>query len=233
MSNAADLELNLRRHGEGYIVETRFRLTPTSPEVDLLAGLRELPLVQLDWEGLLTQAQDLPAYGRSLSLQLGQHAALRAALQSARAQAEAKNIPLRLRLRLDPGDPGLHTLRWELLGDLEQPELPAALSERILLSRFIASNDLSPVQARPAGELRALIAVANPSDLARYRLARVPVEEEIARARAGLAGAALDILGSTDETVVTLATIAERLRDGPDIFYLVAHGALIKNVPHL
>jgi CHAT domain len=232
MGAAADLELSLRRQGDGYAVETRFRLTPTSPEVDLLAGQRDLPLVRLDEQRLLEHGIDPDLYGHYLATQLSEHTALGKAIQSARAQAEAKGVPLRLRLRLDAGDPKLHTVRWELLGDLEHPEAPVALNERLLLSRFIASSDLSPVTLQPSGELRALIAVANPSDpTQRYHLAPIAVDDEVERARRVLEGQRIhvDVLASKDDTVVTLATLAERLRTEPDIFYLVAHGALMRD----
>ena len=73
-----------------------------------------------------------------------------------------------MKLFVDRSAPELHRLRWELLTDPET-EQPLATSERILFSRFGSSSDWRPVRLRAKTELRALVAVSNPSNLDRVR----------------------------------------------------------------
>ena len=68
--------------------------------------------------------------------------------------------------------------------------------------------------------------VANPSDLDTSRLAPIDVAGEIKRAHDGMVGInKIDVLGESDRA--TKANIVDHLNTGPDIFYLVCHGALI------
>jgi len=113
------------------------------------------------------------------------------------AAFESRDRMMRLWLLIGPSAPDLHSLRWELLRDPET-RTPLAISERILFSRFMLSRDWRVVKLRPKAELKALIAVSAPSDLAAYQLAPVDQEGEVVRARAGLAGIqATVLLGAT------------------------------------
>ena len=106
--------------------------------------------------------------------------------------------------------------------------------EQILFSRYLSSGDWRPVKLRPKGELRALVAVANPSDLAKYKLATVDVAGELERARAGLGDIPVTTLSADPQAgPVTLNNLAARLRDGFDILYLVCHGALVRGEPRI
>jgi hypothetical protein len=106
----------------------------------------------------------------------------------------------------------------------------------VLLSRYLSSPDWRPIPALPKHDLRALIVVAGPSDIERYNpngrsLARVEVDEEVARARRALAD--LQVVGELVRGRATLAGMVDALREGIDVLYLVCHGALTDDVPRL
>ena len=56
----------------------------------------------------------------------------------------------------------------------------------ILFSRYLSSADWRPVKLKGKGDLTALIAVANPSDLENYKLAAIDETAETERAQMGL-----------------------------------------------
>lgn len=222
----ADLELSLQRHGDAYAVELRFQPDPDSPVAHLLGG--EPPLARFAAERLAEHTLDVAAYGAYLGSMLFADPVVRAAFATARQHAEAAGLPLRLRLRLDADDGPLHALRWETLCDPDAGGFLCA-SERLLVSRYLDSADLSPLELRPRAALRALVAVANPAGLEQYPgLASVDVPGEIARSRAALEGIPITILGrGAGDTPATLDAIVEALRGGPDLLYLVAHGSML------
>ena len=98
---------------------------------------------------------------------------------------------------------------------------------------------------RPYSDLRALVVIANPRDLARYepnnlQLAEIDVDAELERVEKGLAGIRVVTLCRKDRATFddrddrpTLNNVLDRLRDEPDILYLVCHGALIDGLPML
>ena len=102
---------------------------------------------------LLALTLDPAAYGARLSELLFADTALREGLVRARTGASSARVPLRIRLRLDSADPGLHGLVWETLQDPERSLGGRFLfaDERVLLSRYLESPDLTPVVAPPAG----------------------------------------------------------------------------------
>lgn len=69
------------------------------------------------------------------------------------------------------------------------PEDPAAVLAEMV------SRDWRPVGLRPKTDVRALVAVSAPSDLAEYKLAGIHQEGEIGRARSALEGIDVDVLG--------------------------------------
>ena len=140
---------------------------------------------QIDVAQLSELSFDAEDYGRALSASLFADPAVRSAFAQARSSAASLDAALRLRLLIGPSAPELHGLRWETLRDPED-DAPLLTGEHILFSRYLNSGDWRPVKLRPKGELRALVAVANPSDLAKYKLATVDVAGELERARAGL-----------------------------------------------
>lgn len=224
----ADLELSVRRRDNGYRADARF----TSPNHDVLAAA-DVPIA-LDHAALRALNLDPAAYGRQLTASLFAEPQLRAAWQQARAVAQQLGA-LRLRVRLDAGAPDLHALRWELLRDPED-DTPLALSERVRLSRYLESRDFTPLAIPIRPELRALVIVANPTNLAAYKLAEVDVEGEVGRARTALGDIPTTIIGDHPDAQArraTLATIAAALRDAPHLVVLVCHGSVVDSTPYL
>lgn len=229
----AELEIDLARvQAESYRVELRFHEPYPGPrhDHDESEKPRARGIADFDLDELATLMTDAEAYGRALSAQLFHDDDVRALYARAKTAVESRDLFLRLRLRVDPSAPELHALRWELLRDPET-RAPLATSEKTPFSRFMASPDWRPIKLRRKTRLRGLVAVAAPSDLARYQLADVDRDGEIDRARTALVGVELEVLG--DEEPLTMERLIARLRDGVDILYLVCHGALIRQVPHL
>jgi hypothetical protein len=165
------------------------------------------------------------AYGVALAKGLFADADVRAKYSQFKAAVEGADDDLRVKLFVDRSAPELHRLRWELLADPDTQQ-PLATSERILFSRFGSSSDWRPVRLRAKAELAALVAVSNPSDLDAYGLAPVDVEGEVARAREHLQGTKVTVLGHDAAEPLTLDRLADGLRGGVDILYLVCHGGL-------
>jgi formylglycine-generating enzyme required for sulfatase activity len=143
-------------------------------------------------------------------------------LREAWAETRGACQQRRLRLRIDGDAPELHALPWELLHD--RAGFLAAGSDTPF-SRYLAiSQELAePLAQRP---VRVLVAIASPSNLARYRGLQpldVTVEEQIvADAICDLTAgqAALTFL----EPPVTLSRLEETMWDGYHVLHLVAHG---------
>jgi len=223
-----ELEVGLHQlAADDYQVELRFTDPASEAEVPAEKGP-----AALDLAALLILQQDPRAYGEALSAQVFSDARVRGLYGRVKAAVEGSGRFLRLRLLVGPSAPELHGLRWELLCDPET-RAPFATSERVLFSRFMVSQDWRPVKLHRRAELRALIAVAAPSDCAAYTLAEVDRAGEISRAREGLGDIRLTVSGEGTEPL-TLERLMAGLRDGPDILYLVCHGALVRGqVPWL
>ncbi|NJM12703.1 MAG: CHAT domain-containing protein [Synechococcaceae cyanobacterium SM1_2_3] len=146
------------------------------------------------------------------------------------AQACSTDAPLRLRLFVGTDAPELHNLRWETL---RHPDgRPLLTGERVFFSRYLSSYDWRPVRQRSLNELRALVMIANPANLAAdYKLAAVDVEGELDRVRKALDTIPVTALDAGEKA--SLATLSAKLGEGYDILYLVCHGALIKGEPRL
>ncbi|NTV65370.1 MAG: CHAT domain-containing protein, partial [Oscillochloris sp.] len=225
-SGFADLEIGLyRRDAESFTVELRY--TRPDDAADIRLSTDHPALAIFDLGTLFDLDSDPEAYGRALSGMLFADPAVLAAFAEARATTAAQEGVLRLRLFLDPSVPELQSIRWETLRDPRDGS-PLITGERLLFSRFLSSSDWGPVRLRPQSELRALLVVANPANLASsFRLAPVDVIGEIARARAGLGNTiTLSELTSSGTARASLDAIVTTLRDGYDILYIVAHGAL-------
>jgi hypothetical protein len=228
MSTYADLELSLhRRDATSYAAELRFSQADTDADVRLLSG--ESAAVQLDVEQLRTLALDDVAYGRALGAALFGDASLRSAFAQACASTAASDCQLRVRLLLDPTAPELHRLRWESLRDESGAQV--FTGEQVLFSRYMSSMDWRPVRLRPKGELQALVAIANPTNIEQYQLAPVNVAGELEQASAALGRIRVAALAT--EPRVTLDQLFDRLREGYDILYLVCHGAFAAGEPRL
>jgi hypothetical protein len=217
----AELEIGLhRRDADAYAVELRFTQPDSDDDKRLDAGAAHFNMASLD----KLAAGDPAAYGQALSDSLFADAAVQSAFAQARASAASLDAPLRLRLFVGPSAPELHNLRWETLRDPQNGE-PLLMGEQLLFSRYLTSGDWRRVRLRPKGALRALVAIANPTDLAKYQLAPLDVQGELQRATAGLGTIASTALFSGS---ANLNNIVAHLREGYDILYLVAHGTLAK-----
>jgi predicted ATPase len=230
--STADLDINLERWeaSSQYTVELRLSLPSSEADPAPVRGV-----AQFETSRLSEHSMDADAYGSLLMQGLFADPPVREFFKVARISAEALDIPLRLRLRVDPSAQELHTLRWETLRD-PQRDLSLVTSERILFSRHLSSPDFRPVRLRPRGRLRALLMVASPDDLSRYRpggqtFAPIDAAGEQRRVQAALGDIPLVALASGGEA--TLNNLCTHLRDGYDILYLVCHGALIDGEPWL
>ncbi len=239
MISYAHLEIGLhRRDVDSYTMELRY--TPPEGDVDIRLVRRGLSPLSFDMEQLRSKAADPDTYGGLLTQALFSDAEMRAAFAKARTTAQATGGPLHLRLFIGPSAPELHSLRWETLRDPED-NTHLLLGEHVLFSRYLSSLDWGPVRVRSKADLRALVVIANPSNLERYRpggrsLAGLDVDAELTRARSGLGAITVNCLASGG--TATLDNLVNRLRgadgDGPyDVLYLVCHGALIEGEPNL
>ncbi len=226
MSDFGELEIWLDRAGQEYSVQLRFR--QASSEAD-----RVLPpaSTDLDLATLMTQDLDPVAYGRELGKVFSDEA-VRKELDAARAVCESSGVPLRVRLFVGPGAPELHAVRWETLADDRESGSPLFIQDKIHFSRYLTSQDWRPVQLRPRAELRVLVAVASPSDLDRFpALAPIDAGAIVERLNTALGGIPATYLTGPGEA--TLDRIMTELADGYDLLFLAAHGALLRNEPHL
>ena len=217
----AELEMALHRvDASHYHVELRF--SDPSSEADVPP---ERAPASFDLEELLALHHDAESYGKLLTDNLFADESVRGLYGRARAVTESKGHLLRIRLLITASALELQALRWELLHDPESG-LPIATSERTLFSRFMLSRDWRPVKLRAKSQLRALVAVAAPSNLAKYKLAEVDAKGEVERAERGLQGVSVAVAGLNEP--LTLDSLAAGLRDGVDILYLVCHGVLTR-----
>jgi len=233
MPPCADLEISLRRRDEdSYELDLRF----SQPESDADVRLgKEVPAVKLDVKALRKHHLNDVDYGQTLAAQLFAHPRALEAFNLARSHARSQDLPLRLRLFLDPGAVELHSLHWERLRDPDNAASPLLTGEHYYFSRYLSSFDWQPVRPRAKSELKALVVIANPADLDPEHMAPVDVVGELARAKAGLGEIETTVLARAgeDEARPTLQQIQDHLRQGYDILYLVCHGALEENEPRL
>lgn len=154
---------------------------------------------------------------------------LREAWQRALGYAEGAGERLRVRLHLR-GDDTLHALRWELLRD-PVTQTPLAYRERVAFSRYLSSGHLGDVQAATKPRLGAVIAV---SSAAGPNMAPVDVAGEVKRAVAALGNVPATVLDGRDgHAAASLPALADALRSGPQLLYLVCHGVLVDGQPLL
>jgi hypothetical protein len=227
-----ELEIGLhRRDTASYAARIHFR--DPQEAVDRHA---EVYPIQFDFEELLQHGAEPVAYGKLLGKNLLGNQEVQVCLRRARDSAESAERPLRLRLSIDRWSVKLHSLRWETMRDPGAGDSLLTIDQRVLFSRYLGSFDMRPVRLRARSQFRALVVVANPSDLSEFTpsgrpLTPIPVMEELDRARAALGPIPVTELAAPDH--VTLNAIARKLGEDFDILYLVCHGALIKGEPRL
>ncbi len=267
MSAYADLEIKLfKRDDDRYTVELDFSQVGSDTEARLLGDeptYLDLNLEKLD--GLIYSSEEY-AIELSKSFWVGE---LHNAFDIACARASALSAALRIRLSIERRATALHGLHWEKLHD-PQSGKPLLTNENHVFSRYLSSSDMRPIDMRPLHDLKALVVIANPKSLNKWKpgggppLTAIDVKGELARACAGLGGitveeaskkiealsgqgfwkgaAQLCLGGITVETLCSdpdmpgnaaLINIANKLRDGYDILYLVCHGSLTGEEPIL
>lgn len=226
MTEPAELELSLhRREGASYNIEMRF--SQPNSDADIRLGQGEAISAQFDFDGLRAKSLDAAAYGQALTADLFADPKMVTAFSEALVSAQSLQAPLRLRLVIGASAPELHTLYWETLRN-PKDQSPLFTGEQVFFSRYLSSLDWRPTRLRPKSDLKALVAVADPSNLGEYGLAKVDTDGEIARARQALGDIPLTTLPEAGKHC-TLTALVESLRSGYDILYLAAHGVFKKD----
>ena len=210
-----------------YVVELSFDRWDSERAVEPERGEARIDLDQL--RALISQPND---YAALLTDQLFADPNVLNPFKRFRAVAESAQPPLRLRLRLaiEPGAYELHSARWELLLDPER-RVVLATNENILFSRYLLSRDYHVERLRPRNDLRALIVIADASDLEGDM--SINAGAELERVRQAFGGKiAFDHVDVSHGD--TLSAMKERLRQTEyDILYLLGHGQLSDDVPYL
>jgi SIR2-like domain/CHAT domain len=221
--NYAEIEIGLSSVDQPgrYQVELRFDSPRDDAEKSPVRGIAALDQQEL----LALEGAPGNAYGLALARGVFADGGVRGKYGEFKAAIESTADSLRVKLFVDRSAPELHRLRWELLTDPETGQ-PLATSERLLFSRFGSSSDWRPVRLRAKNDLRALVAVAGPSNLDAYGLAPVDVEGEVVRAREHLKGIHVTVAGQDAKAPLTLDQLVDGLRGGVDVLYLVCHGGL-------
>ena len=227
MQTYADLELSLHKRADDiYTIEGRFTSSGDAAEISL--GSKEPVRMALDLIQLQDCLPDMQAYGKFLSEAFFVPEVKKIFLY---AQAVAEAEPLRFRLLIGPTAPELHNLHWETLAHPSDGTLLAA-NQNILFSRYLTGENWTAVELTSRKQVRTLVAVAGPQNLADYKLTPVDVARETELVRASLHGMETTFL-PIEGRRCTLTNLADELRQGCDILYLVAHGSMVNGLPYV
>jgi hypothetical protein len=230
MNSYNELEVELDSlDAENYRVTLRF-----TKGAAVLSTPREVgpENVHIDREALLESLQkhDFAAYGRLLRDAIFFPPDIHALFIQA-----CKETPLRVKLKLDPTDRELHSLRWEMLAGPDDTVLSS--KENVATSRYLPSGREVSLRREP-DELRALIVVVDPSPEDREKYGLSAIDVDYARRAASLSPILCDPLTS-DDGPVTMNKLITQLKAGADefggydILYLVCHGAMVRGGTHL
>ena len=231
MADFAELEIGFsRREASFYTVEFRFSQPKSEVDVRPVQGQVDIGLGELEMQA----GEEAGEYGTRLTELLFRDPDVRLAFVQSRDIARVQNLPLRLRVVFGPNAKELHNLHWETLLD-PQDGTPLSTNENLIFSRYLSSTDWRPVRLRSRRELQALVMIANPGDLASYKLAPVDVAGELERAKAGLGSMRVVVLGDPGGAQrSSLNNLVSALRDSEyDILYIVAHGSIGQGEPIL
>jgi hypothetical protein len=225
-----EIEITLHRVEADYQIDLRFDRSDSEADAAPVRGD-----AKFDFETLRALSDDRAEYGKLLYQNLFSDPKIHERFKEACISAEGSDMPVRVRLYIADDAVELHPLVWESMRDPESGEL-LVTRENFLFSRFISNEDFRPIRFRAKDELRALVVIANPSNVADYKpggrpLAPLDVPGEIARATQGLGNLPLTVLA--EPGTATFNGIVSKLREGYDILYLVCHGALIDDEPRL
>jgi hypothetical protein len=227
MQAYADLEIELhRREADSYGVVLRFTPPEVRGEEEVLNFLSPSAPLHFNRAELLPTVHDPAAYGKVLSNSLFSNQEVKEYFAKIKSVTQSREWGLRLRLFAAAE---LHDLLWETLQDPDDGT-PLAASQRLLFSRYLSSQDWRRICSRPRRDLKALIVIANPSDIEKYQLDSLDLEKELTRIREALQGFNIPVSElPANGQKATLDNLVSRLREGCDILYLLCHGALVEN----
>ncbi len=182
MKQVADLEIGLhRRDGESYAIDFRFNQPDSDTDVRLGQGT-----ARFDLQALAKLPAGSQEYSQALTSSLFSDPTVQTAFAQALTSAQTLDLPLRIRLLIGPSAPELQSLHWETLRNPQDDTL-LTTNQNIYFSRYLSSLDWRAVHLRPKSLMRALVVIANPSNLSEYQnLAPIDVEGELNRARQAL-----------------------------------------------
>jgi len=224
MAGAADLEIVLAWRDDQQCFELSIAFDDPADMGDRRRIWPE-PII-IDTARLATLRHDAAAYGRALTDQLFAAEEMRDFQRRAKSWAKKQDVPLRVRLSIDPDAPArMQAVRWEMLLDLDSGR-PLALSTDVWFSRYLSGAGWDLIKPPRKHDLRALVVIASPTDLNMIAsdapLAEIDVAAERCRAEAALSGIEHEMLASRG--AATLDNIANALDRKVDILFLVCHG---------
>jgi len=172
--------------------------------------------LQLDLAELISQPTPL-LYGRYLGEALFQ-GTIRDSFNQAWSQSNNDN-PLQVWLTVD--DPELKPLQWQrLCFPLDGQWDHLCLYQNIIFSRYITSQSSTPFPPIGRQDMRALVVVANPPNLAEYKLAPFDAAAIIAEIKTALGDIPHDVL-----TTPSLKALLEQLsQQRYTLLHWVSHG---------
>jgi hypothetical protein len=229
MSDYIDFDLELSRYDEVRFTAVARRVDPgdkTPKRTEITTPLA------FDFRALDEAKGDAEEYGRILTRQLfGDGGELQLELRGAiEAAAATQDRAVRFRLSLSQSAPRLHSLWWETLRDPGDETASLLTNENIVFSRHVYTSRGKALRDQKPVDLKALVAIAAPADLAAVRkagylpLAPIVYEKEMDSATRRLTGFAITSLAKSG--AATIDGLFDALRDDDfEILYLVCHGA--------
>lgn len=212
----SELEIVIQRDAlDGFQANARQRLD----EGDAITPFQR---IELDVHHPDLLGNDRLVIGRLLTAALLGPPVLYAAFIEARTRASHPGLPLRIRLRIDPGAAILHGLPWETMVDPQEPTVHLLRNDKCVFSRYLFATQFHLPRLRPKHEVRALVAVASPQGLA-SQFAPIDVPYVVATAQQALHSVPVKTLYRVGEA--TLQNIMNIMSEDIDILYLVCHGA--------
>jgi hypothetical protein len=212
---------------ESFAITIRSKVGASWPIVVELSGaktplpIRREGVLELDLEALSTQVTP-----RDYGMLLGQalfRDRIREAFLQARTQSED-----RLSVQLFVEAPDLRTLRWErLCAPVDEQWRFLLFDQRTPLTLALPSAADRRFPPTSRADLRALLVVASPHGLERYRLAPFDVAATVSSVRSALGTIACDVLSTTPDAVglPTLDALCERLTSTSyTLLHVVCHG---------
>ncbi|MBX0329010.1 CHAT domain-containing protein [Oscillochloris sp. ZM17-4] len=146
------------------------------------------------------------------------------AWEQARGYFIGESQKMHVRVVLDAQASELHTLYWERLRDPQTGDV-LSMQEGGSFARMVPVNNLFQRNLPIRANLRTIVAIANPSDIAQHDLRPVDVEEVVREMQIALGTISTELLiGNQPSTVASLENILNCLRGGSQILTLICHG---------